>query len=673
MNNHETKPFSSYFFSEEISSGRFGLVQNFLEDDLENNKGEKSKQTVVTLQFKIKSLKPSLIAKLRQGAMEVNTTWNYCNEISHKAIADQHTWLTHFDLNKLMTGNMRFSEDNPFGFKVINNAVTDRVAAEYVTRREQFNKAILRWRKSTGPLSKGRSTSWIPFKEEHISITYPYDYIQTTTTEKIKTNRKTGEQNVLTVVKETIKHKTLRVAGKNTPAENLYALYSMPNDSGSEYGLPTCLGTPTIKVLGTHLKVFNEEYLGYYLYHLGAIVKSGSITENTIGEWFVNIAVAIDADIYREQHCFGKLKIDPVAQREKMGLDPGAKTMVVASDGTEYYSCGKTANDCINTPTNSLSDNPPLSPYLALEEAIKEAQRNNDWDQVRRLHLKAKNQLKDSTSKAALDIIRKTQWINMGNLKITAVVKNKIVMLSEKDLKKRKSQVKRQTGIEKHNKKQEFLNAHRISCTVRAEKDKNNKNLDNKNSKTKGENQPAQRLAGLTRCIGVSRCKSIVNAHNMKKRKGLGKSLLGQGIGQLKSRLGMYSQRTGRGYKEVNEAFTSQECCNCGRLTGPRGLRQLGVRKWVCGSDHQIGLFDPMKVKLVREGCGTTHLRDHCAARNLERKETPLVKAQGSTQHPPRNGQAFGISKSKTSCPKKNQRNSQNTTGFTGSSLAGKN
>ena len=676
MNNQHTQPFSSFFFSEEISSGRFGLVQNFSEDDLETNKGlgEKSKQTFVTLQFKIKSLKPSLIAKLRQGAMEVNTSWNYCNEISNKAIVDQHVWLTHFDLNKLMTGNMRFSDENPFGFKVINNAVTDRVAAEYVTRREQFNKAILRWRKSTGPLSKGRSTSWIPFKEEHISITYPYDYIQTTTTEKIKTNRKTGEQNVLTVVKETIKHKTLRVAGKNTPAENLYALYSMPNDSGSEYGLPTCLGTPTIKVLGTHLKVFNEEYLGYYLYHLGAIVKSGSITENTIGEWFVSIAVAIDADIYKEKHCFGKLNIDPVAQREKLGLDPGAKTMVVASDGTEYYANGTIVRDCIHNTQNSLSENPPLSPYLAVEDAIKHAQRNNEWGKVRRLHLKAKNQLKDSTSKAALDIIRKTQWINMGNLKITAVVKNKTVTFSEKDLKKRKSQAKRYTGIEKHNTQQEFLNANRISCTVRFEKNTNKnssnssngvlhhvgkqttsakQNANKNNSKTKDKTQPVQRLT--------------------KKRKGLGKSLLGQGIGQLKSRLGIYGQRTGRGYKEVNEAFTSQECCNCGRLTGPRGLRQLGVRKWVCGSDHQIGLFDPMKVKLVREGCGTTHLRDHCAARNLERKETPLVKAQGSTQHPPRNGQAFGISKSKTSCPKKNQRNSQNTTGFTGSSLEGKN
>lgn len=144
--------------------------------------------------------------------MEVNTTWNYCNEISHKAIVDQHTWLTHFDLNKLMTGNMKFSDDNPFGFKVINNAVTQCVAAEYVTRREQCNKAILRWRKSTGPLSKGRSTSWIPLKEEHINITYPYSFIQTTTKEHIKTNRKTGEMIKSVVVKETEKRKTLRVA-----------------------------------------------------------------------------------------------------------------------------------------------------------------------------------------------------------------------------------------------------------------------------------------------------------------------------------------------------------------------------------------------------------------------------------------------------------------------------
>ena len=662
MKNHTTQPISSYVVSDfpETTSGCFGMVQNFSQNDIiEHSNNTEHKPIVVTLQFKIKSLKPSLMAKLLQAAMEVNTTWNYCNEISHKAIVDQHTWLTHFDLNKLMTGNMTFSNDNPFGFKVINNAVTHCVAAEYVTRREQFNKALLRWRKSTGALTKGRSTSWIPFKQEHINITYPYSFIQTTTTEKIKTNRKTGEIIKSVVVKETQKHKTLRVAGKNTPPENLYALYSMENDSLKPYGLPTCLGTPTIKVLGTHIKVFNEEYLGYYLYHLGAQVKSGSITEDTLGEWFLNIAVAIDADVYKEKHCFGKLKISPVAQREKLGLDPGAKTMVVASDGTEYYANGEIARDCIHNPQNSLSDNPPLSPYLALEEKIKEAQRNNNWDQFRRLHIKAKNQLSDSTSKAALDIIRKTQWINMGNLKITAVVKNKTVTLSEKDLKKRKSEAKRQTGLEKQKAKDEqqlfkdkynaLQNSSNSSNDVLLQDEKQHR----KSSKNKGNNQPEKRLT--------------------KKRKGLGKSLLSQGIGQLKSRLGMYSHRTGRGYKEVNEAFTSQECCNCGRLTGPRGLRQLGVRKWVCGSDHQIGLFDPMKVKLVREGCGTTHLRDHCAARNLERKETPLVKAQGSTQHPLRNGQAFGISQRKKSCAKNNQRNSQNTSGLTGSSLAGKN
>ena len=684
-----TPKLPSYFFSEDVSSGSFGVVQNFSEKDIEKQSDLNApKPTIVTLQFKIKSLKPSLIAKLRQGAMEVNTSWNYCNEISHKAIADRHIWLTHFDLNKLMTGRMTFSDDNPFGFQVINNAVTQCVAAEYVTRREQFNKRILRWRKSTGTLSKGRSTSWIPFKEEHINITYPYSFVQTTTKEKIKTHKKTGEQIVSTVVKETTQHKTVRVAGKNTPPENLYALYSMHNDSGSEYGLPRCLGTPTIKVLGTHLKVFNEEYLGYYLYHLGAIVKSGSITENTIGEWFVNLAVAIDADIYREKHCFGKLKINPVAQREKLGLDPGAKTMVVASDGTEYYANGKRCvvsayadANTSSTPT-TLSDNPPLSPYLVLEEQIKQAQRNNDWDQVRRLYLKGKNQLKDATSKAALDIIRKTQWINMGNLKITAVVKNRTVTLSEKDLKKRKSQAKRQSGIEKQTKKEElekqqqhqelfknkYNSVHNSSnssnssncvslqgqtSTTNINKNTNKKNsTKNNNSQTTVANQPEHRLT--------------------KKRKGLGKSLLGQGIGQLKSRLGVYSQRTGRGYKEVNEAFTSQECCNCGRRTGPRGLRQLGVRKWVCGSQHQMGLFDPMKVKIVHEGCGTTHLRDHCAARNLERRENPIVKAHGLTQHPPRNGQAFEKSE-KNNSSKTHQRNSQNTSGLSGSSRAGKN
>ena len=676
MKSTPTQP--SYLFSEDMLSGSFGVVQNFSEKDIEKQKRLNTpKPTIVTLQFKIKSLKPSLIAKLRLGAMEVNTAWNYCNEISSKAIADRHIWLTHFDLNTLMTGRMTFSNENPFGFKVINNATTDCVAAEYVTRREQFNKALLRWRKSTGPLSSGRSTSWIPFKEEHISITYPYSFVQTTTTEKIKTNKKTGEQTVSTVVKETIKHKTVRVAGKNTPAENLYALYSMHNDSGSEYGLPSCLETPTIKILGTHLKVFNEEYLGYYLYHLGAIVKFGSITENTLGEWFVNIAVAIDPDIYRKKHCFGKLKINPVAQREKLGLDPGAKTMVVASDGTEYYANGTTAKDCINSPQNSLSDNPPLSPYLALEEQIKHAQRNNDWDQVRRLYLKGKNQLKDATSKAALDIIRKTQWINMGNLKITAFVKNKTVTLSEKDLKKRKSQAKRQSGIEKQIKKDELAKQQQLqelfkykynsiqnssdssngvslqgqTSTIHIEKNTDKKH-NNSQTNTKSKTQPEHRLT--------------------KKRKGLGKSLLGQGIGQLKSRLGIYGQRTGRGYKEVNEAFTSQECCNCGRRTGPRGLRQLGVRKWVCGSVHQIGLFNPMKVKLVHEGCGTTHLRDHCAARNLERKELPIVKAQGLTQHPLRNGQAFETSK-KSNSLKTHQRNSQNTTELSGSSLEGKN
>lgn len=665
MKKHETTLALSDVFPEEISSGRFGTVQKFSEKDIAKHKSlaAKSQQIVVTLSFKIKSLKPSLVQCLKQAACETNEVWNYCNDISHKAITQRNKWLSPFDLNVLMTGDTKFSPENPYGFQVINAAIAQCVASEYVTRRNQFKKPKLRWRKSTGSLSSGRSTSWIPFKEEHISITYPYSYIQTTTTAKIKTNKKTGEQTVSTVVKETVKHKTLRVAGKNTPEENLYALYSMDNDSGSKYGLPRCLETPTIKVLGTHLKIFNEEYLGYYLYHLGAIVKSGTLTENTIGEWFVNLAVAIDSNFYREKHCFGKQKIPQIAPREAIGIDPGAKTMAVTSDGTEYYSDGTTVRGLLTNPENSLSDNPPLSPVLKLQGALQQAQRDKNWNRYRRLHLKAKNRLKDATNKAALDIVRNAQWIKMGNLQIKTLVKNKTVALSPQDVKKRRSQRKRKTGQDKQ---QRLHNALQKNTTIAGSNSNGGKTVC---LTQKGNTHKSKKKNPTTNTT----VKPNKKEKQTKKRKGLGKSLLGQGIGQLKSCLSIHGQRTGRGYIEVNEAFTSQECCNCGRLTGPRGLRHLGVRKWVCGSDHQIGLFDSKKVKLVREGCGTTHLRDLCAARNLERKEKPLVKVQGLTQHPLRNGQAFGTLKSKRACLTKNQRFTQNTTGLSGSSLEGKN
>ena len=58
-------------------------------------------------------------------------------------------------------------------------------------------------------------------------------------------------------------------------------------------------------------------------------------------------------------------------------------------------------------------------------------------------------------------------------------------------------------------------------------------------------------------------------------------------------------QQASRRVAIVNERNTTQACSNCRSRTGPKGLRQLAVRMWVC----------------VR--CGVLHDRDVNAARNI--------------------------------------------------------
>jgi putative transposase len=96
-------------------------------------------------------------AWLNKAAMEVNQVWNYSNEISHKAarpFAGAPRWLSGFDLDKLTAGATDY-------FDHIGSDTIQRVNAEFATRRKQFKKAKLRWRKSSGTR---RSLGWVPFK-----------------------------------------------------------------------------------------------------------------------------------------------------------------------------------------------------------------------------------------------------------------------------------------------------------------------------------------------------------------------------------------------------------------------------------------------------------------------------------------------------------------------------
>lgn len=88
-------------------------------------------------------------------ARAINFVWNYCNETSLKAVRYNSHWLSAFELQKLTKGCGK-----ELG---INSTSIQEICAEYVTRRIQFKKRVLRFRGK-------RSLGWIPFKKTGIQF-----------------------------------------------------------------------------------------------------------------------------------------------------------------------------------------------------------------------------------------------------------------------------------------------------------------------------------------------------------------------------------------------------------------------------------------------------------------------------------------------------------------------
>lgn len=74
----------------------------------------------------------------------------------------------------------------------------------------------------------------------------------------------------------------------------------------------------------------------------------------------------------------------------------------------------------------------------------------------------------------------------------------------------------------------------------------------------------------------------------------------------FKQMLAYKSVANGAWYEEVNEAFSSQVCSNCGALpdSRPKGIADLGIRHWTCSA------------------CGCEHDRDVNAAKNILNKSS---------------------------------------------------
>jgi len=79
----------------------------------------------------------------------------------------------------------------------------------------------------------------------------------------------------------------------------------------------------------------------------------------------------------------------------------------------------------------------------------------------------------------------------------------------------------------------------------------------------------------------------------------MSKSVHDAGWFMAKTFFGYKATKLGKDFEERHEAWSSCTCSSCLEVTGPRGLKQLGVREWVCSN------------------CGTLHDRDTNAALNI--------------------------------------------------------
>ncbi len=110
-----------------------------------------------TLRLRIKDKHAKL---LNEMAREVNFVWNYVNELCHTHLTRTGKFFSAYDVHRYTAGASKE------GLK-IGSATVQMVGAELVTRRRQFRKAKLRWRKSFG---SGRSLGWIPLRLDTISF-----------------------------------------------------------------------------------------------------------------------------------------------------------------------------------------------------------------------------------------------------------------------------------------------------------------------------------------------------------------------------------------------------------------------------------------------------------------------------------------------------------------------
>ncbi|WP_232090491.1 RNA-guided endonuclease InsQ/TnpB family protein [Billgrantia diversa] len=127
-----------------VPAGSAGLLSMHRPNILEDMKQTK------TLKVRVKD---KHAAHLGRMARSVNFVWNYLNELSARATREKGLFLSAYDMDRYTKG-----AGKDLG---LHSQTLQEVSREYATRRKQFRKTRLAWRKSRGVR---RSLGWVPFK-----------------------------------------------------------------------------------------------------------------------------------------------------------------------------------------------------------------------------------------------------------------------------------------------------------------------------------------------------------------------------------------------------------------------------------------------------------------------------------------------------------------------------
>lgn len=337
--------------------------------------------STVTISCKVR---PEAYAWLDQAAREVNQVWNYCNEVSYKGwhgrYGRKRKWVSAFDMNSLLAGCGEV-------FDRIGIDVAQTVAGEHATRRSQFKRSKLSWRKSGG---SRRSLGWIPFKPNGIRFSL----------HGANGKRVTLKNDPQPVVpawpkkeegEEKKAYEARKEAFRPTREAAQRELLAWENRRVQQ------ARTIKLSFCGKTIRLFNSEYLfkQFRLAKQGVgALRSGNFSQDSLGDWYLNIVVdKVEAQLAPN---FGP--------ESSIGMDPGQITAMTGSDGRQLRS----------------------RRYRDIEPRIQQAQKRGHKKNAKRLNRKAKRQRGDDRNKYCKGVVDDYARIWVGDLSPKKMARSKL-------------------------------------------------------------------------------------------------------------------------------------------------------------------------------------------------------------------------------------------------------